>query len=152
MKKVTWNQVCQIWCCYVVYIKDSAIGNNHLKNLKLVFEKISKMFSFNSLIPEVFSAVKTSIFQDSFCCNFLIRFDDIAFRGVFKQQTSMVKPFGKLFKFFYPWTIFAKNSVLDIWQGPQYVSEYIYSNVIKKTFHAKAVFVSNLIIKISGYI
>ena len=31
-------------------------------------------------------------------------------------------------------------------------SKYIYSNVVKKTFHIKAVFVLNLIINISGYL
>ena len=40
--------------------------------------------------------------------------------------------------------IFTKNSILEKGHGPKCVSEYIHPNIIKKTFHVKAVFVSNL--------
>ena len=39
-----------------------------------------------------------------------------------------------------------------IYQGREITSGYIYSNVVKKTFHVKAVFVSNLIIIINGHV
>ena len=41
---------------------------------------------------------------------------------------------------------------LDIRQSPECASEYTYSNAEKKNFMLKTVFVSNLIINISGYI
>ena len=110
MKKVTWNQVYQIWSWYVVFIQYGPLGDrqiclkrtfeesqilriwsryivfikhsperdNYIKIFKNSFWKeFRKSFScsyFDSLIPAVFHTVKIFIFQDSFCCNFFIRF------------------------------------------------------------------------------
>ena len=61
------------------------------------------------------------------------------------MDASIIEPFAKLVSIIQLLTISAKNSILDIQQGPQFTSEYIYLNVVKKTFHPKYVFVSSLI-------
>ena len=61
------------------YAADSATGDNNLKILKSGFWKevqnkiIISLYPYSdSLTPAVFYAVKNSIFQDSFCCNFFV--------------------------------------------------------------------------------
>ena len=92
-------------------------------------------------------------FSECFCRNFLVRFDSIAHLEAHlgARQTSMKEPLANLVNIFLA-TIFAKSFILDILQAPEYASEYICSNVVKKTFHVKAVIVSGLIIDISEYI
>ena len=62
-----------------------------------------------------------------------------------KYRSSIIEPFAKLVSNIQPLTISTKNSILDIQQGSQFTSEYIYLNVVKKKFHPKYVFVSSLI-------
>ena len=75
----------------------------------------------------------------------------------------MIEPFAKLVKFFFDPKYFLKKKkkknqfiyiyiYIYIYQGREITSGYIYSNVVKKTFHVKAVFVSNLIIIINGHV
>ena len=73
----------------------------------------------------------------------------------------MIEPFAKLVKFFLVPNYFCKKKknqfiyiyiYIYIYQGREITSGYIYSNVVKKTFHVKAVFVSNLIIIINGHV
>ena len=72
----------------------------------------------------------------------------------------MIEPFAKLVKIFLVPNYFCKkkkkkinlNIYIYIYQGREITSGYIYSNVVKKTFHVKAVFVSNLIIIINGHV
>ena len=74
----------------------------------------------------------------------------------------MIEPFAKLVKIFLVPNYFCKYNnnkknqfiyiYIYIYQGREITSGYIYSNVVKKTFHVKAVFVSNLIIIINGHI
>ena len=72
----------------------------------------------------------------------------------------MIEPFAKLVKIFLVPNYFCKKKkknqfiyiYIYIYQGREITSGYIYSNVVKKTFHVKAVFVSNLIIIINGHV
>ena len=73
----------------------------------------------------------------------------------------MIEPFAKLVKIFLVPNYFFKKKkkkaiyiyiYIYIYQGREITSGYIYSNVVKKTFHVKAVFVSNLIIIINGHV
>ena len=58
---------------YIVFVKHSPVGDNHLKYLEIISGKSLLYPYFDSLIPAVFSAVTDSIFQDNFCCNFLYK-------------------------------------------------------------------------------
>ena len=73
----------------------------------------------------------------------------------------MIEPFAKLVKIFLVPNYFCKKKkkinlyiyiYTYIYQGREITSGYIYSNVVKKTFHVKTVFVSNLIIIINGHV
>ena len=75
----------------------------------------------------------------------------------------MIEPFAKLVKNFLVPNYFCKKKKKKsiyiyiyiytyIYQGREITSGYIYSNVVKKTFHVKTVFVSNLIIIINGHV
>ena len=67
LEKFTWNQVHQIWLRYVVFIKHSPIGHNHLKIFKNnIWKEIQKRLLypyFDSLIPAVFYAEKFPFFM-----------------------------------------------------------------------------------------
>ena len=130
-------------------VKHSPTGSNHLKNFINSFSKeVQKGLlypHFDFLIPVVFylfDSLIPSIFQSRSCCNFFIRFDTVTFRGAFRTQSNI---YGRTFRkssqqFFQLLTIFANNTILDIWQGPECASEYVYSNVVKKICHVKTNF------------
>ena len=77
--------------------------------------------------------------------------------GPYPQETADLITFTEeilnwKLHFLFSVTIFAKYCILDIWQSSECIFEYVLLNAVKKTFHAKAVFVLNSIINISGYI
>ena len=130
-------------------VKHGPTGSNHLKNFNNSFSKeVQKGLLYphvDFLIPVVFyvfDSLIPSIFQNRSCCNFFIRFNTVKFRGAFRTQSKI---YGRTFRksslqFFQLLTIFANNTILDIWQGPECGSEYVYSNVVKETCHVKTNF------------
>ena len=129
--------------------KHSPAGSNHLKNFNNIFSKeVQKGLLypyFDFLIPVVFYVLDSlilSIFQNRSCCNFFIRFYTVKFRGAFRTQSNI---YGRTFRissqqFFQLLTIFANNTILDISQGLECASEYVYSNVVKEICHVKTNF------------
>ena len=100
--------------------------------------KIIATSSFWFLNTAVFYTMKISIFQENF--------DTIAFRGTFRTPlASMIESFTKLTN-----TFFCKY--LHFRYLTECVSEYIYSNAVKKHLILTVVFIPDLIINISGNI
>ena len=130
-------------------VKHSPTGSNHLKNFNNSLSKeVQKGLlypHFDFLIPVVFyvfDSLISSIFQNRSCCNFFIRFDTVKLRGTFRTQSNI---YGRTFRkssqqFFQLLTIFANNTILDIWQGLECASEYVYSNVVKEICHVNTNF------------
>ena len=125
-------------------VKHSPTGSNHLKNFNNSFSKLLYPH-FDFLIPVVFYVFDfliPSIFQNRSYCNFFIRFDTVKLRGAFRTQSNI---YGRTFRkssqqFFQLLTIFANKTILDIWQGLECASEYVYSNVVKEICHVKTNF------------